>query len=111
VKGDRPFADANQDPATLAKVEHFIALMRLALAPAFNAEPNNLPVSQSLAMTAAALFAGMTVGHMIAVGALNDRDKRRAGQMVLLNFRNGVEMGKSEAYAAMAAQMPPRGTA
>lgn len=88
-----------------------VGCFRLILAPMFNAEIDQLSMNQSYAMTAAALFAGMTAGHMIAVGALDEKDKRRAGQMVLTNFRNGIELGKSEARRAMLEQLPTEGRA
>jgi hypothetical protein len=106
-----PFSDAMRDPADRERVEQFVALMRMALAPVFNADPDGIPMNQSFAMTAAALFAGMTAGHMIAFGALEEGDKRRAGQMMLTNFRNGIELGKREAHGAILAQSEPRGTA
>jgi hypothetical protein len=46
-----------------------------------------------------------------ALGALEEGDKRRAGQMMLTNFRNGIELGKREAHGAILAQSAPRGTA
>ncbi len=106
-----PFSDAMADPASCDKIEHFIMLMRIALAPVFNEHPDDIPMNQSYAMTAAAMFAGMTAGHMIALGVLEDKDQRRAGMMVLTNFRNGVKVGKSEARKAILQQSPARGTA
>lgn len=106
-----PLRDAMTDPDARRRIEDMIALFRLALAPVFNADPENIPMNQSYAMTAAALFAGMTMGHMIALGAAIEKDKRRAGLMVLTNFRNGLTLGKSEARKAMLEQMPAAGVA
>lgn len=106
-----PLADAMADPESLAAIEHFVARFRLALAPIFNADPESIPMRQSQAMAAAALFAGMTAGHMIALGNLHEQDKRRAGQMLLANFRNGIELGKTEARKAMLEQLPAEGRA
>lgn len=106
-----PFSDAMGNPADRERIEHFVALIRMVLAPVFNSDPDDIPMNQSFAMTAAALFAGMTAGHMIALGALQDQDRRRAGQMMLTNFRNGIELGKAEAQRAILAQSEPRGTA
>jgi hypothetical protein len=77
----------------------------------YTADPDDIPMNQSLSMTAAALFAGMTAGHMIAFGTLEEQDKRRAGQMMLTNFRNGIEMGKQEARKAILEQSAMEGTA
>lgn len=106
-----PFSDAMKDPESREAIEHFIMLMRIALGPIFSGDPDNIPMNQSYAMTAAATFAGMTAGHMIAFGALMERDKRRAGQMILANFRNGIEIGKAEARKAILEQSPAQGTA
>jgi hypothetical protein len=106
-----PLSDAMRNPADREHIEQLVALMRMALAPVFNADPDAIPMNQSFAMTAAALFAGMTAGHMIAFGVLLERDKRRAGQIMLSNFRNGIEMGKQEAQKAILSQSEPRGSA
>ncbi|HEX5183558.1 MAG TPA: hypothetical protein VFW19_10455 [Allosphingosinicella sp.] len=108
---DIQFSDAMKDPESREQIESFVMYMRIALAPVFNGDPDKLPMNQSYAMTAAALFAGMTAGHMIALGVLNEQDKRRAGQMLLTNFRNGIEIGKREARDAMLKQMPAQGNA
>lgn len=106
-----PLADALKEPELVERIEHMIGLMRLGLAPLFNAESDDLPMNQSLAMTAAALLAGMVAGHMLAFGALDEKDKKRASQMVLANFRNGIELGKREVRAAMLRQLPAEGSA
>ncbi|HVQ09543.1 MAG TPA: hypothetical protein VMS43_14015 [Allosphingosinicella sp.] len=106
-----PLLDAMEDPAARAQIENIIARMRFALAPMFNDDPENIPVNQSYALTAAALFAGITVGHMIALGVMKEQDKRRAGQVILTNFRNGIELGKNEARKAMLEQLPAKGSA
>ena len=103
--------DAANDPEALARIDWFISRFRVALAPIMAADLDGLPRNQSLAMAAGALFAGMTVGHMIAVGAMKEQDKRRAGQVVLTNFRNGIELGKAEARKAMLEQLPVEGRA
>jgi hypothetical protein len=93
------------------QMQTMVGLMRLALAPIFNADPDDIPMHQSMAITSAAVFAGMTVGHMIAFGTMKDQDRRRAGELVLKNFRTGIDLGKSEARQAMLEQLPAGGTA
>lgn len=93
------------------RIRDIITLMRMALAPMFNDDIDNIPMNQSYTITAAALFAGMTAGHMIALGTMKDQDKRRAGEVVLKNFRNGIDLGKSEARKAMLEQLPAEGQA
>ena len=108
---DIPLSDAMRDPEARAQIEQIIALMRMAMAPMLNGDPDNIPMYQSYSITAAALFAGMTAGHMIALGVMKEQDKRRAGQVVVANFRNGIELGKREAREAMLRQMPAKGNA
>lgn len=105
------FSDAMQDPDAREQIESMVAMMRISLAPIFNADPDSIPMNQSYAVTAAAMFAGMTVGHMIALDVLLEQDKRRAGQAMLVNFRNGIEMGKAEARKAILEQSAPKGSA
>lgn len=106
-----PYSDAMADPEARAVIEQFVMLMRMALAPIFNGDPDDIPMNQSFAMTAAAMFAGMTAGHMIALGVLQDQDTRRAGQMILANFRNGIKIGKAEAHKAILEQTQTKGMA
>jgi hypothetical protein len=103
--------DAMKDPAAREAITDMIASFRPALAGTFEAAPDTIPMNQSYAISAAALFAGMTVGHMIALGVLRDGDRRRAGQAMLANFRVGIEFGKDEARTAMLQQTPPHGHA
>jgi hypothetical protein len=56
------------------------------------------PTTTAKAITAAAMFAGMMFGQMIAIGLAADRDRRRAGEMVLKNFRQGTDAGKKRAF-------------
>lgn len=106
-----PYSDAMKDAGAREQIEQMVMRMRIAVADIFNDDPDNIPINQSFALTAAALFAGMTAGHMIALGNLEERDKRRAGQMVLVNFRNGIVLGKNEAQRAMLEQLPTKGRA
>lgn len=104
-------SDAMNDPQAQEHIREMITRMRMALADIFSEDPENIPMNQSFALTASAIFAGMTVGHMIALGTMKDQDKRRAGQVVLKNFRSGIDLGKNEARKAMLEQMPAKGRA
>jgi len=104
-------ASASGDSAEMDSLREIISAWRAALAPWLNANPENIPEAQSQIITAAALFAGMTVGHMIVIETLKEQDKRRVGALVQTNFRNGILMGKSEAQKAVLSQMPAAGTA
>lgn len=95
----------------LASVQDIIGTWRAALAPMLNANIDDLPRLQSEMITAAAIFAGMVTGHMIVVGALSEKDKRRVGAMMQTNFRNGIQLGREEAQIAMLQQTPPAGSA
>lgn len=109
-----PVINAMDDPAHRAMLDEIVTRMRVALAPMLNAAINDeelFKLTQSMMISAAAMHAGLTVGHMIAVGGMKDQDKRRAGQVMLLAFRNSIEMGKREAREAMLEQMPPQGRA
>jgi hypothetical protein len=103
--------NAMDDPSQREAIEQIIMLMRIGVAPLLNRNQDHLPMLQSFQVTAAALFAGITLGHMIALGVAKDQDKRRAGQAVLKNFRNGIELGKREARKAILEQLPTEGAA
>ena len=95
---------SRDNPEAMARVMDIVTLYRGVLAPLLNAEIDNLPMNQSCVVSASAMMAGMTVGHMIAVGAMQPRDKRRAGIVVSQAFREGIRLGELEAGRAMIAQ-------
>src|SRR5690606_18069480 len=47
-----------------------------------------------LTTAAAGVLAGYLTGVLIATGPLRDRDKRRSGEMLMRNFRQGIRIGK-----------------
>lgn len=110
MRGEPNVLNAADDPVALAKIETIVGLFRGALVPMLNEEPHNLPMNQSLVMTASALMAGLTVGHMIAVGVLKEGDKARARKVVTVAYNNGVKAGLREARDAMLEQMPTEGS-
>lgn len=90
-------------------MQDIIELYRGALAPMLAADPDNIPMNQSYIITASAMMAGMTVGHMIALGTMKPGDKRRAGQVVLQGFRAGIVIGENEVGRAMLNQHQQQG--
>jgi hypothetical protein len=111
VIDDIKIRDASQDPEAREVIEQIITLMRIGVTPLLDKNQGCLPPLQACQITAASLFAGITLGHMIAIGVAKDQDKRRTGQLVLANFRSGVELGKREARQAMLEQLPEEGNA
>jgi hypothetical protein len=103
--------NAMDDPSHKAAVEQLVTLMRMGVAPLLDRNRDHIPMLQSMQITAAALFAGMTLGHMIALGVAKEQDKRRAREVLLKNFRNGIDLGKQEARKAMLEQLPEEGRA
>lgn len=51
----------------------------------------------AMTMAAAGVLAGYLAGASIIAGIASDRDKRRMGEMLLTNFRQGIGIGKSNA--------------
>lgn len=51
----------------------------------------------SALMSAAATFAGVQAGTLLAMGALKQQDRRRVGETALTNFRQGIDFGLSRA--------------
>lgn len=64
------------------------------------ADPVEPHHSMALAMTAAASFAGIQIGHLIALGVVSDQDKKRMVDMMARNVRNGIDIGKKNAFRA-----------
>ncbi len=52
------------------------------------------PQNHSFALTGAAIFAGTLFGQMVALGLCRPQDQRRAGELVLKNFRSGATAGR-----------------
>jgi hypothetical protein len=106
--------NAMDDPANVALIEEMISRMRMALGPMLNAameDGDEFSKRQSMMISASAMFAGLAVGHMIAVGSLRPQDKARASKVVTVAFRNAIKLGEREARQAMLEQMPSEGQA
>lgn len=58
----------------------------------------------ALTMAAAGYLAGYLAGASIVAGIAHDSDKRRMGEMLLTNFRQGVKIGKDNALLSLAEQ-------
>lgn len=92
------------DPASFNKMIEFITLWRTVLAPVLNADIDNIAKNQCTLISAAGFFAGLTAGHMIVMGTMHEGDKRKAGDVLLQCFRQGIKFGKNEAETAVARQ-------
>ncbi len=99
-----PILNAQNDKQSMRDIETFISLMRKALAPVLHADIENLPANQSKLITAAAIFSGMTVDHMLGNGSLNDTsgDRGQAKLVAMQAFDVGVQQGLIEIQRAMA---------
>lgn len=106
-----PIRDAMKDPVERDAIEEMVGRIRGALAPMLHADLENLPHNQSRMITAAALHAGMTIGHMVAVGAMNHGDKARAVKAATVTIQSGIKIGLHEARQAMLEQSPVEGQA
>jgi hypothetical protein len=72
--------------------------IREALLPFMNED--QLPLLISLSMTAAATYAGIQIGTLIAIGVARDQDKKRMVDMMARNVRNGIDIGKKNTFSA-----------
>lgn len=100
-----PVSDVATDPEAMDKLETIVGLMRRALAPMLNSEMDQLEHNQAMIISACALFAGMTIGHMMFFGAMKPSDAKRAQKVIAVNVRNGIKLGLAEGrHAASEAQ-------
>ncbi len=58
----------------------------------------------ALTIAAAGFAGGYLSGASIVVGSVSEGDKRRMGEMMLTNFREGIKIGKAQALLAMSEQ-------
>lgn len=79
-------------------------MFRAALAPAMWQAGEDLGQMQADIVTASGIMAGLTIGHMRAVGALTPKDVERAKKLVFKNVQSGIELGLKEARQAILAQ-------
>lgn len=106
--------NAMDDPAHIALMEEVVARMRAAIAPMLNAamdDGERFGLIQSMLISGGAMFAGLTAGHMIALGKMKPQDKARATKVVTVAFRSAIRIGEREAREAMLQQLPPEGHA
>jgi hypothetical protein len=60
------------------------------------------PAKQTMMTIAAAgVTAGYLAGASIIAGTAQDKDKRRIGEILLTNFRQGVKIGKDQALLSV----------
>lgn len=108
--------NAMEDPAHRDLLEEIVARMRAAIAPMLNEacqlpdEGEHFAMIQSMMITGGAMFAGLTAGHMIALGKLKPQDRSRSVKVVTVAFRSAIKLGEREARDAMLQQMPVAGS-
>jgi hypothetical protein len=88
--------------------------MRAAIAPMLNGAFRRrrfLAYSGHDDFRLAPMFAGLTVGHMIALGKMKQQDKARATKVVTVAFRSAIILGEREAREAMLKQRDCEGSA
>lgn len=107
-----PIFNGADNPQYLRDLQNMVALMRMAFAPVLNDNIDCIEEVQSKLISASALFSGTTVGHMLAVGALDAQagDREQAKLVAMQCFDQGVELGIAEALKVMAQQRPRRTT-
>ena len=105
--------NAMDEPEHVALLEEIVARMRAATAPMLNeaVSAERFALTQGMFISAGAVFAGFTVGHLIALGQMKPQDKARATKVVTVAFRNAIKLGESEAREAMLEQLPTEGRA
>jgi hypothetical protein len=105
--------NAMDDPAHLARIEEIIGRMRAAIAPMLNGalSDDDFSLTQGMMISAGAMFAGFTVGHLIALGKMKQQDKARATKVVTVAFRSAIILGEREAREAMLKQRDCEGSA
>lgn len=106
--------NAADDPAHRELLEEIVARMRMAVAPMLNGamdDEERFSLIQGMLVSAGAVFSGLGVGHMIALGKMNPQDKARAAKVVTVAFRSAIELGEHEAREAMLQQTPVQGHA
>jgi hypothetical protein len=105
--------NAMDDPEHRELLEEIIGRMRAAVAPMLNEaiSQERFQLIQGMFVSAGAMFGGLTVGHLIALGNLKPQDKARATKVVTIAFRTAIKLGEREAREAMLQQIPPQGRA
>lgn len=91
-----PISNAAFDADAMDKLQTIVGLMRRALAPMLNSEMDQLEHNQAMIISACALFAGMTIGHMTFFGAMKPSDAKRAQKVIAVNVRTGIKLGLAE---------------
>jgi hypothetical protein len=104
--------NAMDDPAHRQLLEEMIGRMRGAIAPMLNGatDAEHFGLVQSMMVSAGAMLAGLTVGHMVALGKMKPHDRARATKVVTVAFRSAIKLGEREAREAMLEQMPVQGS-
>lgn len=83
---------AEHDSPEHALVVHLCEMFRMAVA-ATCPDEDAAPKFNSIAMTAACMFAGSLFGTMLYAGLARPQDKRRVTEAMMRNFRSGIDVG------------------
>lgn len=113
MSGPIPVLNAMDDPAHRKLLEEIIARMRMATGPMLSEAQSDeqFSLTQGMFISAGAMFAGFTVGHLIALGKMKPQDRARATKVVTVAFKSAIKLGEQEARAAMLEQLPAEGRA
>jgi hypothetical protein len=95
------FSAASVADGTLGVLESLVSAMTGAVGPWLSEDPDQLHVKQGMLITAAAMMAGRTAGHLQGFGAVNRATVKRLEKTVVLNFRAGKQVGLGEVATAM----------
>ena len=101
MSADLPFGQAAPGTADFERVMDIVGAMLSGAATDQSEDELDPPHHTALTMTAAGILAGYLFGATIIAGLSSDRDTRRAGLMLLTNFRNGVKIGKDNAMRSI----------
>lgn len=86
------------------KFERMIDIMGKMLgAAAWDQKSDDLDPAEhtTMTMTAAGFLAGYLTGASIVAGSLNEGDKRRVGEALMVTYRQGIKVGRDTAMASM----------
>jgi len=108
-----PVRNAMDDPIDRALLEEMLGRMRGAVAPMLNESlsADQFSLTQGMIISAGAMFAGLTVGHLMALGKMKPQDRARVTKVVTVAFRSAIKLGENEARQAMLEQLPAEGRA
>lgn len=96
-----PFGQAAPGNADFERIMDVVAAMLSGAAANQATDGLDPPHHTALTISAAGVLAGYLFGATIIAGMASDKDTRRAGLMLLTNFRQGVKIGKDNAMRSI----------